>query len=120
MLSYILHNSTPYNNWRLGVDKLNKGEYIKVSKWINDIKGFFPYIKKLKKKIFRFREKDIENAARIISKFNPYNHTMISIHVRLTDYKEHLDKLYHIKNYVPTNYFRKAMDYFAEKYQVII
>ena len=120
MCLYFLHYSMPYNNWRLGLDEISKGKYIKVSKWINDIKGYYPYIKTLKRKVFRFREKDIKNAAKIFSRLNPDNHTMISIHVRLTDYQEHLYKLYHLKKYVPTNYFKTAMDYFAEKYQVKI
>ena len=90
--------STPYNDWRLGLDQMKKGKYVKVSKWINDIKGYFPYTKTLRNKLFRFRKHDVWNAKKIMTKLNPENYTMVSIHVRLTDYKEHLYKLYHFKN----------------------
>ena len=99
---------------------MKKGKYVKVSKWINDIKGYFPYIKTLRNKLFRFRKHDVWNAKKIMSKLNPENYTMVSIHVRLTDYKEHLYKLYHFKKYVQTDYFKNAMEYFATKYTVII
>ena len=110
--------STPYNDWRLGLDQMKHGKYIKVSKWINDIKGFFPHIKSLRSKIFRFRKWDVWNARKIMSNLNPQNCTMVSIHVRLTDYKEHLHKLYHFKKYIPTDYFKNSMEYFATKYKV--
>ena len=112
--------STPYNDWRLGLDQMKKGKYVKVSKWINDIKGYFPYIKALRNKLFRFRKHDVWNAKKIMAKLNPENYTMVSIHVRLTDYKEHLYKLYHFKKYVQTDYFKNAMDYFATKYTVSV
>ena len=112
--------STPYNDWRLGVDQMKTGKYIKVSKWINDIKGFFPHIKTIRNKILRFRKHDVWNAKKIMSTLNPQNYTMVSIHVRLTDYKEHLHKLYHFKQYVPNDYFKNAMAYFTAKYQVSI
>ena len=115
----IVNFSTPYNNWRLGLDRLKTGHYIKVSKWINDLSGYYPHIKTLKRKIFKFKTHDAWHANKIISKLNPRNHTMVSIHVRLTDYMSHLKKLYHQKIYVPKNYFKNAMDYFVEKYKVI-
>ena len=110
--------STPYNDWRLGMDQMKTGNYIKVSKWINDIKGFFPHIRTLRNKILRFRKQDVWNAKKIMSNLNPQNYTMVSIHVRLTDYKPHLQKLYHFKQYIETNYFRNAMEYFTTKYKV--
>ena len=120
LISHLSSFSTPYNDWRLGVDQMKTGKYIKVSKWINDIKGFFPHIKTIRNKILRFRKHDVWNAKKIMSTLNPQNYTMVSIHVRLTDYKEHLHKLYHFKQYVPTDYFKNAMAYFTAKYQVNI
>ena len=110
--------STPYNDWRLGMDQMKTGKYIKVSKWINDIKGFFPHIKTLRSKILRFRKHDVWNAKKIMSNLNPQNYTMVSIHVRLTDYKPHLQKLYHFKQYIDTDYFKNTMEYFTTKYKV--
>jgi len=105
-LSGISWKYTPYNDWRLGMDQMKTGKYIKVSKWINDIKGFFPHIKTLRNKILRFRKHDVWNAKKIMSNLNPQNYTMVSIHVRLTDYKPHLQKLYHFKQYIDTDYFK--------------
>ena len=100
------------------MDQMKTGQYIKVSKWINDIKGFFPHIKTLRSKILRFRKHDVGNAKKIMSNLNPQNYTMVSIHVRLTDYKPHLQKLYHFKQYIDTDYFKNAMEYFTSKYNV--
>ena len=115
---FIILSSIPYGEWRKNLDRLNKGHYIKVSKYVDDIKGYYPYIKELKSKVFRFKKKDIDNATHILAQYHPENHTMVSIHIRLTDFKSHLSKLFHIENYMSNGYFKRAMNYFVDKYKV--
>ena len=108
----------PYGDWRFGLDKLKNGHYIKAPKYVNDLKGYYPYIQTLKHKVFRFKIKDKNKAIDILSKFNTKNHTMVSIHIRLTDYEDHLIKLFHTTDNIKSGYFERAMTYFVEKYKV--
>ena len=84
---------------------------------MNDVKGFYPHIKKLKKTFFKFKKRDMIPATEIYAKMKPKNHTMVSIHVRLTDFEEHL-KWFGINKPVRKNYIGRAMDYIASKYNV--
>ena len=109
----------PYGDWRgSSLDSLKYGHYIKLHKYVNDIKGYYPHVKTLKKEVLRFKRKDMAYAFRIFQKLNPKNHTMVSIHVRLTDYIRHLIKLYQIHTYLSGDYLRNAMEYFVNKYKV--
>ena len=111
----------PYGDWRGNwLKSFGHGQYVKLHKYVNDIKGYYPYLKILKKEVLRFRKRDMTNALGIFTKLNPHNHTMVSIHIRLTDYIDHLTKLYQIPTYLSDNYLRNAMEYFVNKYSVSI
>lgn len=103
------------------------GSYIKLDPYVNDVQGFFPYIKELKS-IFKFKAKELEMANKIIQTIeNTYkdikrnqsmgNVTVVSIHIRLTDYKRHLKELFDLEP-IPAKWFTTAMNYFNNKYQV--
>ena len=105
------------------------GSYIKLDPYVNDVQGFFPYIKELKS-IFKFKAKDFEMANKIVQTIeNTYkdikrnqsmgNVTVVSIHIRLTDYKRHLKELFDLEP-IPAKWFTTAMNYFNNKYQVNI
>ena len=79
------------------------GTYIKLDTYVNDVQWFSPYIKELKI-IFKFKIKEFEMANKIVQSLkNIYKDlkrnesmgdvTIVSIHVRLTDYKLHLQQL---------------------------
>ena len=89
-----------------------------LSENINYIKGYYPYVKELKENVFKFKAQDKYAAAKVFEKMHPHNHTMVSIHIRMTDYKEHVEKLYNITSYPVGDYLTRAMDYFATKYNV--
>ena len=94
--------------------------YIKLPVYVLDIKGFYPYISELVTQVLRFKQDDISHAKEIMSGFNPgSNNTMISIHIRLTDFAKHLKILWNMK-YAPDEYFKRAMTYFHNKYTVRI
>ena len=103
------------------------GTYLKLNPSVNDVQGFFPYIKELKS-IFKFRTRDFEMANKIVRTIeNNYktlkrnetvnNVTIVSIHVRLTDYKHHLKRHFDLE-LIPAKWFSTAMNYFRNKYQV--
>ena len=85
-----------------------------------DIKGFYPYLNELVNNIFKFKEEHMSRAKTTIKSLNPkLNNTMVSIHIRLTDFAHHLKVLWNMK-YAPDEYFRRAMQYFHTKYEVKI
>ena len=101
--------------------------YLKLDPFVNDVQGFFPYIKELKN-IFKFRTNDLAMASTTIRNIeNNYkelkrnetvsNVTIVSIYVRLTDYKHHLKLLFDLE-LIPAKWFTTAMNYFRNKYQV--
>ena len=101
--------------------------YLKLDPFVNDVQGFFPYMKELKD-IFKFRTNDLAMANTIVRTIeNNYkelkrnetvgNVTIVSIHVRLTDYKHHLKLLFDLE-LIPPKWFSTAMNYFRNKYQV--
>ena len=83
-----------------------------------DVKGFYPYIRELVNDVFKFKQNHVKTAKEILNKMNPNQHTMVSIHVRLTDMKDHIKYWWNVE-YTPDDYFRQAMDYFHNKYEVI-
>ena len=50
---------------------------------------------------------------------NKKNVTMISIHIRLTDYESHLKHYYNMTT-ISKDYLMSAMEYFHQKYNVSI
>ena len=59
----------------------------------------------------------IQRAKDDISNKNVQNFTTVSIHIRLTDYGNHLNTWWNI-TYAPPEYFSSAMKYFTDRYQV--
>ena len=103
--------------------------HVKLGDYVNDVQGFFPYVKQLKSSIFKFYEEDMKSANLIFSTMkNTYTATrkhnitgditMVSIHVRLTDFKHHLKILFNME-FTPNSFFTAAMSYYAKKYKVI-
>ena len=103
---------------RDGIDHIKYNKYLKLGENVNDVKGYYPYIKELKEKVFMFKHLDINVASDIFERMNPHSHTMVSIHIRMRDYKDHLENLYNISIYTPSIYLTMAMDYFVKKYDV--
>ena len=93
-----------------------------------DIQGFFPYAEELKDSVFRFKTDDMRTAKTIFQSIkNTYNGTkkhkivgditMISMHIRLTDFKHHLSVLFNM-TYISNEFLTQAMKYCQNKYQV--
>ena len=82
-----------------------------------DVKGFYPYINELVRDVFKFKADHMDKAQTIFKRMNPNQHTMVSIHVRLTDMDMHLKKLWNLKN-AQEEYYSRAMHYFHERYKV--
>ena len=83
-----------------------------------DIKGFYPYVNELVNKILKFREDHMVRAKEILSGLNTgQNSTMVSVHIRLTDFAKHLKILWNMQ-YASDEYFKRAMNYFHSKYKV--
>ena len=104
--------------------------YVKLGAYVTDVQGFLPYIDELRSSVFRFKNDDMKTANTIFqSVINTYRGTkrlskddtitMISIHVRLTDFKHHLKVLWNM-SFISNSFLTKAMDYYTKKYQVII
>ena len=96
------------------LNDLKKHKYLKLSENIDYIKGYYPYVKDLKENVFKFKQQDINAATKIYETMQPQNHTMVSIHIRMTDYKEHVQKLYNINSIPAGDYLTRAMDYFVD------
>ena len=103
---------------RKEIEKLKFDHYIKLDKYVMDVKGFYPYLNELVNDVFKFKSDHIKAAQEILNKMNPSQHTMISIHVRLTDISDHIKYFWKI-DYTLDDYFERAMTYFNEKYEVI-
>ena len=102
---------------RQKVENLKFNHYITLDPYVNDVKGFFPYLHELKNNILKFKPEHLQAATKILNELNPNQTIMISIHVRLTDIERQLKKLYSLE-YTSDDYFKRAMDYFHEKYKV--
>ena len=92
---------------RVMLEQYKTDSYIKLGPYTVDVQGFFPYINELKS-IFKFKEDHLKTAKTIIqSVSNTYKATkrlamedevtMVSIHVRLTDFKNHLKSLWNME-----------------------
>ena len=95
-----------------------------------DVQGFVPYVNDLKTNIFVFHkkfrnysnkqyQKIIQRAKSDITDGKVHNFTMVSIHIRLTDFGNHLKGFWNM-TYAQPEYFSNAMQYFTERYQVNI
>jgi hypothetical protein len=93
----------------------------------NAISAFKKYLDELRS-IFRPKEEFSLKAQRRLSRLSKRHFenatvypevTFVSIHVRRSDYANHLSILYNL-SYVSDDYFKKATQYFREKYQVML
>ena len=111
------------------LEKYKNGTYVKLGPYTTDVQGFYPYAKELKSNIFKFKEEDMKTAHTIFQSVkNTYratnkhsvvgNVTMVSIHVRLTDFAYHLKVLYN-QTYISNTFLTEAMTYYTKKYQVM-
>ena len=118
------------SNSRNQLKNLAFNSYVKLEPYANDVQGFFQYVGELRKSIFVFKKEDMKMAHTILQVVkNTYratkNHniagniTMVSIHVRLTDYHNHLRVHYNAK-YMSNEFLTQAMSYFTNKYKVIL
>ena len=109
------------------LEQYTTDSYIKLGAYTVDVQGFFPYLNELKS-IFKFKEEDLKTAKTIIqSVSNTYKATkrlsmedevtMVSIHVRLTDFKNHLKSLWNME-FISNEFLTKAMTYYTNKYKV--
>ena len=80
------------------------------------------------KRIFKFKKYDLEMANKMVESIrNAYKAlkrkermddvTVVTIHVRLTDYKRHLKLLFNLEP-IKSTWFSTAMQYFCDKYKV--
>ena len=95
--------------------KFNK--YIRLDTYVRDVQLFYPYINELVRDVFRFKADPMKRAETIFNRMDPNKHTMVSIHVRLTDMDGHLKNLWNLKN-AQGEYYRRAMQYFHKRYKV--
>ena len=113
---------------RQHLDELKFGHYIKLPTYVADFTGFAPYAKDLKAKVFKFHKKlsgvagklykmMIQRATKKLQGNEVQNFTTVSIHIRLTDFGQHLKGMFHV-TYAPPEYFSRAMQYFTDRYQV--
>ena len=103
------------------------GKHILFYTYLNDVKGFSPYIHEFKQHVFRFKTNHLSNAKKRLNELSApllkTNHTsthlqhkttMVSIHVRMGDYSSHLKKVFGLP-LVPDDYFSRAMQHIAEQ-----
>ena len=95
------------------------GKYLHLLGYVNRVKMFLPWLQELKEHILRFKTFYIHSAQEKLHQINCYGNevTIVSIHVRLTDYRENL--LHGIPEAADETYFSRAMDYYINKYQVL-
>ena len=110
--------------------KFTTNSYVKLDQYTDDVQGFFPYVEELRKSIFKFKPEDMKTAKTIFQAMkNTYfatrqhkvvgDITMVSIHIRLTDYKNHLKVRYGMEYNIKTEFLTQALRYCTNKYQVI-
>ena len=102
---------------RQKVENLKFNHYLKLDMYVMDVKGYYPYLHELTNNILKFKPEHLQAANKILNELNPNQTIMISIHVRLTDIERQLKKLYSLE-YTSDDYFKRAMDYFHERYEV--
>ena len=123
LTQYFLHTaSVPEHELHYQSRKLNSlkyNTYIKLDPYVNDVKGYYPYINELVNDVLKFKSCHIEKAKGIFNSMNPDQRTMVSIHVRLTDMDGHLKKLWNLENALD-EYYGRAMLHFQNNYEVKI
>ena len=111
------------------MDALKLGHYIQLQRYVSDFKGFAPFSRDIVTNAFRFHKKYSQIAKdlhqmmlrRAIKEFEltpTHNLTTVSIHIRLTDFGDHLKRQFDVA-YATPDYFSNAMRYFANKYKVL-
>ena len=95
------------------------GKYFHLYGYVNSVKLFLPYLEKLKKRIFRFKDSYVKSAKNKLSNIGCVKQsvTSVSIHVRMGDYSS---LLHGIPEAATTAYFYRAMNYFVLKYKVTL
>ena len=115
-------------NDRQRLQSLKYDKYVGLGPYINDVKGFSPYAEELRNSIFLFKKEDTKTANAIFQSIkNTYratkklplttNITMVSIHVRLTDFAYHLRVLFNM-TFISNEFLTDAMGYYTDKYEV--
>ena len=113
---------------RSQLKNLTTNSYVKLDTYTIDIQGFFPYLDELKNYIFKFKQEDMKTARTILQSVkNVYrvnkkpeivgDITMISMHVRLTDFKHYLKVRWNM-TCISNEFLTQAMTYCTKKYQV--
>ena len=115
--------------------KYTFNQYLKFYRYLNDVKGFYPYIDELKKYVFQLKKthvKSAKNSLLYMFKSKSYGlisasyqsiqqlktkYTLVSIHVRLGDYEKHLKNKFGLP-IIADAYFTRAMKFILEKYPV--
>ena len=127
LLTYRISEDQLIND-RQRLESLKYDKYVGLGPYVNDVKGFYPYVEELKNSIFRFKKEDTEAALAIFQSIkNTYraskkvsltaNITMVSIHVRLTDFAHHLKVLFNM-TFISNKFLSEAMEYYTFKYEV--
>ena len=112
-------------------NELKRGHYIKLPTYVADFKGFAPFAQDLKTKVLTFHKRHrvvakwlyktmLERAKKELFQENQEVQnftTTVSIHIRLTDFGSHLERLFNV-TYAPPAYFSSAMQYFTDRYKV--
>ena len=112
------------------LQKFTTNSYVKLEAYTADVQGFLPHVEQLSNSIFKFKPEVIKTAKAILQTMkNTYfatkkhkragDITMISIHIRLTDYKHHVKASYGMDYNIIDEFLQKAIRYCTNKYQVI-
>ena len=114
---------------RDSLSQYKNGAHVKLEPYTNDVQGYYPYIEELKKSVFIFKKEDMKSARTIFATIkNTYSAirrnstsfdgvTMVSIHIRLTDFAYHLKVLYNM-TFISNEFLTKAMTYCTKRYKV--
>ena len=99
---------------------MNNNHYLLLDEFVMDVNGFYPYVDELVRNVFKFKRRYVEKSKEIFNRINVNNkHTMVSIHIRLTDMDRHLRENWSIRN-EPDRYLENAMNYFHETYKASV
>ena len=123
-----MHNRSSMNQHRFN-------QHLSFHLYLNDVKGFYPYIHELKHYVFRFKKIHIQNAQRRLEQcfhdittnnsrllmnkdnlktLNSEKRRLVSIHIRLGDYESYLEHVFGL-SMVNRTYFTRAMNYILER-----
>ena len=120
----MVHNRSLISNYK-------EGKHLKFYLYLNDVKGFYPYIQEIKTHLLRFKSTHTRKALNVLSSLphdiinsssmavndsSPEQKKLkiVSIHIRLGDYGSHLKGLFDLE-LVDTTYFTRAMSYVVER-----